>query len=56
MPTCFTGDEELAEMAKEEVDSLTKELSALESQAKVHLLPKDPLDDKNIMLEARQCL
>ena len=39
-------------MAKEEVKALVKHLAALEDQAKVLLLPKDPLDDKNIMLEA----
>lgn len=46
-----TGDEELAEMARDEVDTLNKRLADLETQAKVLLLPKDPLDDKNIMLE-----
>ena len=38
-------------MAREEVDSLNKHLSHLENQAKVLLLPRDPLDDKSIMLE-----
>ncbi|KAK9788129.1 hypothetical protein WJX73_000440 [Symbiochloris irregularis] len=48
-----TGDEELAEMAREEVALLNKRLEELEAQAKVLLLPRDPLDDKNIMLEVR---
>ena len=48
----IAGDEEMAEMAREEVEELGKQLDALEERAKVLLLPKDPLDDKNIMLEA----
>lgn len=38
-------------MAREEVDGLTKQLAELEDRAKIMLLPRDPLDDKNIMLE-----
>ena len=41
-------------MAKEEVDTLSKLQSSLEDRAKIQLLPKDPLDDKNIMLEVRK--
>lgn len=37
-----------------EIMSLTKQLEALEEQLKVLLLPRDPLDDKNIMLEVQQ--
>ena len=50
------GDEDMAEMAREELDELTKHLAQLEDHAKVLLLPKDPLDEKNIMLEVRECI
>lgn len=46
-------DEELREMAKEEVNENEKELIQLEEQLKVLLLPKDPLDDRNVMIEIR---
>src|SRR5690554_4988663 len=46
-------DEELRQMAKEELSSLEKEKTSLEEQLKVLLLPKDPNDDKNIILEMR---
>ncbi len=48
-----SGDPELKEMAELEVAELTERLSALEQKLKVLLLPKDPNDDKNIMLEIR---
>jgi len=47
------GDPEMAELAQEEVDSLSTSLDALGDTLKVLLLPRDPLDDKNIMLEVR---
>jgi peptide chain release factor 1 len=47
------NDPELREMAKEEVGPLEDELSQLESRLKLLLLPKDPNDDKNIVLEIR---
>lgn len=43
----------MAELAKEEIEVLNSELSRLTSQLKVLLLPRDPLDEKNIMLEVR---
>lgn len=46
-----TADAELVELARDEVQTLTKQLESLEEQLKVLLLPRDPLDDKNIMLE-----
>lgn len=49
---CVTaGDEEMSALAQEEIDELTKESRKLEDQLKILLLPKDPLDEKNIMLE-----
>lgn len=47
------SDPELRELANLEVDELETELETLESRLKVLLLPRDPNDDKNIMLEIR---
>ncbi|MCU0566470.1 MAG: peptide chain release factor 1 [Oculatellaceae cyanobacterium Prado106] len=47
------GDLELREMATMEVEELSAKLDQLEQQLKVLLLPRDPNDDKNIMLEIR---
>jgi peptide chain release factor 1 len=47
------GDLELQEMAALEAEELESSLAALESHLKVLLLPRDPNDDKNIMLEIR---
>ncbi|MBD2772494.1 peptide chain release factor 1 [Iningainema tapete] len=47
------GDPELQEMAALEVDELNQEIEQLEIRLKVLLLPRDPNDDKNIMLEIR---
>jgi peptide chain release factor 1 len=46
-------DPEMREMASLEVDELEERLVQLEKQLKVLLLPRDPNDDKNIMLEIR---
>lgn len=48
-----TKEPELAQMAKEEVELLRKELEGLEQRLKLLLLPKDPNDDKNVLLEIR---
>ncbi|KPQ40462.1 MAG: peptide chain release factor 1 [Phormidium sp.] len=47
------GDPEMREMAVMEVEELQAELQRLEERLKVLLLPRDPNDDKNIMLEIR---
>ncbi len=47
------SDPELKEMAEEEVARLTPEQEKLEEEIKILLLPKDPNDDKNIVLEIR---
>jgi peptide chain release factor 1 len=47
------GDPELHEMAAMEVSELEEKLEYLEGRLKVLLLPRDPNDDKNIMLEIR---
>jgi peptide chain release factor 1 len=46
-------DSELKEMAREELASLESRLSASEEKLKVLLVPKDPLDDKNVIVEIR---
>lgn len=46
-------DEDLKQMAKEELHELTSKCELLEAELKILLLPKDPLDDKNILLEIR---
>jgi peptide chain release factor 1 len=46
-------DEEIRELAKEEVQKLKKELENLEHELKVLLLPKDPNDERNTILEVR---
>ena len=46
-------DADMAEMAKEELSDLKKEKEELEEQIKILLLPKDPNDDKNIIMEIR---
>lgn len=47
------SDEELREMAKEELSVLEKQVSPAEEELKLLLLPKDPNDEKNIILEIR---
>jgi len=46
-------DEDLRQMAKEDLSQLEKERAELEEQIKLLLLPKDPNDDKNIIIEIR---
>jgi peptide chain release factor 1 len=47
------GDPELREMAALEVEDLEAKIDQLEHRLKILLLPRDPNDDKNIMLEIR---
>ena len=47
------NDEEMREMAKEELSDARKRIEDLEHELKILLLPKDPNDDKNIILEIR---
>jgi peptide chain release factor 1 len=47
------GDLEMEEMAREEAAALGTEMSELEDKMTLALLPTDPLDEKNIMLEIR---
>lgn len=47
------GDQDMAEMAQEELKELNTKLETLEAELKVLLLPKNPDDDCNIYLEIR---
>lgn len=47
------GDSEIRAMAQEEIRELEPEAERLERALTLLLLPKDPLDDKNIILEIR---
>ena len=50
--TCHViGDPEMAELAQEEAAELESEIDGLQQKMKFMLLPKDPLDDRNIVLE-----
>jgi peptide chain release factor 1 len=46
-------DEEMRDMAKMEIDELEPKIERLEGDLKELLIPKDPNDDKNVMLEIR---
>lgn len=48
-----TDDPDMKEMAREEQKELQEQLDELDERLKVLLLPKDPNDDKNIMMEIR---
>jgi peptide chain release factor 1 len=46
-------DQELRELAKMEIDELGPKIEALDAEIKDLLIPKDPNDDKNVLLEIR---
>ncbi len=46
-------DDEMLEMVKMEIESLTEKNDQLEEELKILLLPKDPNDDKNVIMEIR---
>ena len=48
-----SGSDELAELAKEEVTSAEAQLEKLENELFTMLAPKDPNDDKNVIIEIR---
>jgi peptide chain release factor 1 len=48
-----SGDNELKELAQAELDELKKERPLLESKLKLMLIPVDPRDTKNVILEIR---
>lgn len=47
------SDEELREMAKEEMNEAKANLETIEQELKILLLPKDPNDSKNVIVEIR---
>ena len=47
------SDEEMRELAKEELADAKKRIEELEQELKILLLPKDPNDEKNVMVEIR---
>lgn len=47
------SDEEMRELAKEELAGARKRVEELEQEIKILLLPKDPNDDKNVFVEVR---
>ena len=47
------NDDEMREMLKEELNGAKKRIEELEQELKILLLPKDPNDDKNVIVEIR---
>ncbi len=47
------SDEEMRELAKEEMNEAKSRIEELEEEMKILLLPKDPNDDKNVIVEIR---
>lgn len=47
------GDDELAEIAKQEIIDITKHLEQIEDELFAMLTPKDPNDEKNVIVEIR---
>ncbi len=46
-------DSELAAMAAEEIEVAKASVNELDAELQIHLIPKDPADDRNIYLEVR---
>lgn len=49
----ISSDEELRELAKMEISELEEALETYEGELKILLIPKDPNDEKNVILEIR---
>jgi len=47
------SDEDMRDMLKEELNDSKKRITELETELKILLLPKDPNDDKNVIVEIR---
>jgi peptide chain release factor 1 len=52
-PRALLDDPELREMAREELPGLEKQLAELQEKLKILLLPKDPNDERSVILEVR---
>ncbi|MCR5786231.1 MAG: peptide chain release factor 1 [Acholeplasmatales bacterium] len=48
-----SGDPEMAEMAEIEIANAKERMAAIEEEEKILLIPKDPNDDKNVIMEIR---
>lgn len=48
------SDEDMLAMAREDLATAKKEKERLDEEIKILLIPKDPMDDKNIIIEIRQ--
>src|SRR5205085_11400023 len=48
-----SGDADMRELAKEELKSLNARRDAIVAELKILLIPKDPNDEKNVILEIR---
>lgn len=48
-----TNDDEMKDMLKEEISTLEKDIVQMEADLKILLLPKDPNDHKNVIVEIR---
>jgi peptide chain release factor 1 len=46
-------DEEMRELVRDEIGTLEAKMSRIEQEVKLLLVPKDPLDDKNVIMEIR---
>ena len=49
----MSKDPEMAEFAKEEISNLNKEIENMEKELEILLLPHDPNDEKNVIVEIR---
>ena len=50
-----SSDPDMRELAKEELDAAKRMLPILEKELTLMLIPKDPMDDKNVVVELRAC-
>ncbi|HUT22114.1 MAG TPA: peptide chain release factor 1 [Candidatus Bipolaricaulota bacterium] len=47
------SDEELKELARADIEDLENKIAIMAEQIKIHLLPKDPRDEKDVIVEIR---
>jgi len=47
------GDDDMRDLAHEEVEELSEQVARLDQEMKLALLPKDPKDDRNVLVEIR---
>jgi peptide chain release factor 1 len=48
-----SGEKEMQELAEMEIENLTKVIQGLEKQLKLMLVPRDPRDERNVIIEIR---